>query len=322
MKRLIVNADDFGVTRLVSQGILDAHQSGIVTSTSLMATGEAFDAAVEMSNRAPRLSVGVHLVLTQGVPVSPASDIPTLVDPRSELMWPPGEFLRKLVTQRIRPQEVELELSRQIARVREAGITPTHLDGHKHVHILPEISDIVIRLARQFGMPCVRCPVETLPPAYFRWCVQTPQAGVLKQYFAASLCSPFAGHFRSKLMGSGLNYSEYFYGLSQTGFLNQETLETILRNLPVGTSELMCHPGYPDSLLAKTGTRLLAQRKIECRALMSPEVRHLACSEGVQLISYSEFVRGAQGEKVATQDLAVGTAATYQQRVRTGRPAI
>ena len=240
----------------MSQGILDAHHSGIVTSTSLMAKGEAFDAAVEMSKGAPRLSVGVHLVLTQGVPVSPASEIPTLVDPQGRLLWTPREFLRKLATGHISLREVDIELRRQIVRVRQAGIVPSHLDGHKHVHILPGISDLVIRLAQQFAIPSVRCPVEALPPAYLPRYVRNPQADVFKQYLAARAISRFARRFRSKLAEFGLNSPDYFYGLSQTGFLNVETLTPILRNLPDGTSELMCHPGYPDSPLAKTGTRL------------------------------------------------------------------
>jgi predicted glycoside hydrolase/deacetylase ChbG (UPF0249 family) len=316
MKQLVVNADDFGVTKLTSQGILDAHHRGIVTSTSLMANGEAFDAAVEMSNRAPRLSIGAHLVLTQAIPVSPASEIPTLVDSHGRLWSTPREFLQKLAAQRIRLREAEVELSRQIVRIRQAGVSPTHLDGHQHLHVLPGISDIVIRLALQFSIPCVRCPEEALPPAYLLRCLGKPTAGIFKQYLAARVVSGLARRFRSKLAESGLNSPDSFCGLSQTGFLNVEALKTILHNLPDGTSELMCHPGYADSLLAKTGTRLIAQRETECRALMSPEIIRIGESEGIQLMSYGEFARlGRQREKVAAQDLAVGTAGGYDRRV-------
>jgi hopanoid biosynthesis associated protein HpnK len=315
MKRLIVNADDLGLTRLVSQGILDAHRHGIVTSTSLMANGEAFDPAIAISGRAPRMSVGVHLTLTQGIPVSPAFEVPTLVDAHGRLYLTPGQFLNRIVTHRISLREIEIELRAQIAKVLRAGISPTHLDGHKHLHVLPGISEIVIRLAQEFGIPSVRCPVEELPPAYLSHCLHTAQTGVFKQWLAARAVSWFARRFRSKLTQAGLNYRTHFYGLSQTGFLNEESLEAILRHLPDGASELMCHPGYADSLLAKTGTRLLAQREIECRALISSPNRELAISEGIQLVSYSEFAGTVHGSKVTDRDPEVRTATGCERRV-------
>ena len=305
MKRLIVNADDFGLTPLVSQGILDAHLGGIVTSTSLMANGEAFGVAVAMSYRAPWLSVGVHLVLTEGVPVSPAEGIPTLVGADGRFCWTPRKLMKNLAAGHISLVDVETELRAQIVRVVRAGITPTHLDGHKHLHVLPGIREIVICLAQQFAIPAVRCPEEELPPAYLSKCLKRPQAGVFKQYLAGRAVSWLARRFGRKLEQIGLNYPAPMYGLSQTGFLNGGEVEAILRSLPEGTSELMCHPGYPDSSLARTGTRLLAERETECRALMSPEVRRLAESENIQFINYREFVQAAEASELAAQTLAL-----------------
>jgi hopanoid biosynthesis associated protein HpnK len=293
MKRLIVNADDFGLTRLVSQGILDAHYYGIVTSTSLLANGGAFEEAIAMAMRAPRLSVGVHLALTQGIPVSPGFEVPTLVDARGRLYLTARQFLNRVVTHRISLHEIEIELRAQIVKVLRAGISPAHLDAHKHLHVLPGISEIVIRLAQEFGIPSVRCPMEELRLPYR---LRDPQAGVFRQRLAGRAVSWFARRFRLKLTQAGLSYPTHFYGLTQTGFLNVERLEAILRGLPGGISELMCHPGYADSLLAKTGTRLLGQREIESRALMSRRTRELAISEGIQLLSYSELA-GAVSER-------------------------
>jgi chitin disaccharide deacetylase len=308
MKRLIVNADDFGLTRLVSQGILDAHLYGIVTSASLMANEEGFDAAIAMSGRAPRLSIGVHLALTQGIPVSPPFEVPTLVDAHGRLYLTPGQLLNRIVTHRISLREIEIELRAQMAKVLAAGISPTHLDGHNHVHLLPRVSEIVIRLAKEFGIPSVRCPTEELPLARLPRCLRYSQGGVLKQYVVARAISWLARRFRLRLTQAGLSYPAHFYGLSQTGFLNSEGLEEILRALPAGASELMCHPGYADSLLARTGTRLLAEREIECRALTSPRTRELATSEGIQLVSYSEFAGTVHGSEVADQHPEVRTA--------------
>ena len=308
MKRLIVNADDFGLTRLVSQGILDAHHYGIVTSTSLMANGGAFEEAIAMAMRAPRLSVGVHLALTQGIPVSSALEVPTLVDAHGRLYLTARHLLSRIVTHRISLREIEMELRAQIAKVLRAGISLTHLDGHKHVHVLPGIAKIVIRLAQEFAILSVRCPMEELSLAYLPYCLRDRQAGVFRQCLAGRVVSWFARRFRLKLTQAGLNHPAHFYGLSRTGLLNVERLEEIMRGLPEGVSELMCHPGYADPLLAKTGTRLLAEREIESRALMSSRIRELAVSEGIQLASYSEFARAVHENQVTVRDLEVRTA--------------
>ena len=314
MKRLIVNADDFGLTRLVSQGILDAHLYGIVTSTSLMANGEAFEDAIAMATRTPQLSVGVHLALTQGIPVSPASEVPTLVDAHGRLYLTARQLLNRIVTHRISLREIEIELRAQIAKVLRAGIILTHLDGHKHLQVLPGISEIVIRLAQEFSIPSVRCPMEELPLACLPHGLRDRQAGVFRQCLAGRVVSWFARRFRLKLAQAGLNYPTHFYGLSQTGLLNVERLEEIIRSLPEGASELMCHPGYVDPLLAKTGTRLLAQREIESRALMSTRTRELAISEGIQLVSYREFARAVHGNQMTARDLEVRAATPCDRR--------
>jgi chitin disaccharide deacetylase len=301
LKSLIVNADDFGLTKLVSQGILDAHDHGIVTSTSLMATGGAFEEAVAMAMRAPRLSVGVHLALTEGIPVSPGFEIPTLADACGRLFLTPRQLLSRIVTHRVSLREIEIELRAQIAKVLRAGIAPTHLDGHKHVHVLPGVSETVIRLAQEFAIPSVRCPVEELPLARLPHRLRDGQAGVFRQCLAGRAVSWYARRFGLKLRQAKLNYPTRLYGLSQTGFLNGEELEAILRGLPEGASELMCHPGYADTLLAKTGTRLLAQREIESQALMSDQARDLAMSEGIQLVSYREFAGTDPGSEVTAQ---------------------
>jgi predicted glycoside hydrolase/deacetylase ChbG (UPF0249 family) len=212
-------------------------------------------------------------------------------------------------------REIEIELRGQIAKVRRARITLTHLDGHKHLHVLPGISEIVIRLAQEFGIPSVRCPMEESPLAGLPHCLRNPQAGVFRQCLVGSAVSWFARRFRLKLIQAGLNCPAHFYGLRQTGLLSVERLEEIMRGLPEGTSELMCHPGYADRLLVKTGTRLLAQREVESRALMSPRTRELVISEGIQLVSYSEFAGTVHEKEGTDQDPGVRTAAGCERPV-------
>lgn len=290
MKQLIVNADDFGLTQGVNQGILDTHHFGIVTSTSLMATGEAFEKAIVMSSQAPRLSIGVHLVLTQGIPLSPTSEVQTLVDARGRLFATPGRLFRGLLIHRVSLREVENELRRQVSRVFEMGITPTHLDGHQHVHVLPGISEIAVRLAREFGIPSVRCPAEESPIVRgIPYCLRGVEINLFRRRWVGRTVTWFARRFKSRLDQAGLKSPAHFYGLRQTGFLTGQRLEAILRNVPEGVSELMCHPGYTDFHLATTRTHLLAQREVETDVLTSPQTRKVTMDNGIHLISYREF---------------------------------
>ena len=165
MKHLIVNADDFGLTENVNKGILDAHREGIVTSTTLLANGMAFETAVAASERFHRLGIGVHLNLTEGMPIADATLIRTLVDRGGRLYMTPVRLWAGIAAGQVSLSDIEFELRAQIKKVIRAGIRPTHLDGHKHVHVLPPVSEVVIRLAKEFRIPAVRCPVEQNPAA-------------------------------------------------------------------------------------------------------------------------------------------------------------
>jgi chitin disaccharide deacetylase len=300
MKQLIVNADDFGLTEQVSRGILDAHREGIVTSTTLMPNGVAFEPAVAMSRLAPRLGIGVHLNLTEGEAVSPALRIPTLVDSSGRLHLTPGRLLHALLSRRVSLADIETELRQQIAKVLRAGIAPTHLDGHKHVHVLPGVSEIVIRLAQEFAIASVRCPQEEAPPLPdLLRTGRHSRVAVAKQYAVGRAVSAFARRFKEMLVKTGLLFPAHFYGLTQTGFLDLRSIQDILDSLPEGISELMCHPGYADAQLLATGTRLLDEREIEIQALKAFEVRKLLAERGIRLGNYGLLGVAARSEDAA-----------------------
>jgi hopanoid biosynthesis associated protein HpnK len=291
MRYLIVNADDFGLTEAVNRGIVRAHYDGIVTSTTLMATGTAFDNAVAISRSVPDLGVGVHLNLTTGRPVSPAQNIPTLVDGNGRLRWTPACLLRAVMSRQVSLAEIETELRRQIRKVCDAGIRPTHLDGHKHVHLMPGVSDIVIRLAGEFSIPAVRCPIEIAPDlTSFLRDARSAKTAAIKQCLVWRAVSGFARRVAPKLAKAGLLFPSHFHGLSQTGFLRLRSVMDILAGLPEGVSELMCHPGYVDVDLVNSGTRLLEQREIEVSALTAPVAKRLVADRDIQLISYEQLV--------------------------------
>ena len=299
MRELIVNADDFGLTRRVNQGIIDAHRGGIVTSTTLLANGGAFELAVTMAAREPRLGIGVHLNLREGIPVSPASKIPSLVDARGRLHLTPGRLWAGILKGQVSLSEVERELRAQIEKVMGAGISPTHLDGHKHVHVVPGIAALVIRLAQQCGICSVRCPVENPPNlTHLLRYGQGDQRGIFKQYLVGRAVSGLARPFRRKLAQAGLICPGRFYGLSETGFLNVQAVANILTRLREGTGELMCHPGYLDADLRETATRLLAEREVEMGALTAPGIKKRVLDRSIRLVSYRDLARARQPAEV------------------------
>jgi predicted glycoside hydrolase/deacetylase ChbG (UPF0249 family) len=183
----------------------------------------------------------------------------------------------------------------QIKKVIRAGIRPTHFDGHKHVHVLPPVSEIVLRLAREFHIPAARCPMEQNPhasgPLRNR---RLSKISTVKQYLVSRAVSGLAKSFRKKLEQMGLLSATHFYGLSQTGFLDASAIRGILENLRPGTSELMCHPGYRDVELERTGTRLLTQREIEIHGLTATSVTNLVAAGGIRLCSYRDAVELTQ----------------------------
>jgi chitin disaccharide deacetylase len=300
VRQLIVNADDFGLTKRVSAAIVDAHRHGIVSSTTLMANGGAFQEAAALSLQVPHLGIGAHLNLSEGEPVSPALRIPSLVDARGRLYLTPGRLWKGIASRRVSLADVERELQAQIVKIQRAGILPTHLDGHKHVHVLPGVSDTVIRLAREFSIPSVRCPVEE-PPALSDLIEgrRSGHAAIFKQYLVGRGVSAFARRFRQRLAEAGLHCPTYFYGLSCTGFLNTRRIQEVLSRLQEGTSELMCHPGYADAALAKTGTRLLAEREVETFALCSPLIKRLLADSRIRLVNYQALAGRPQSGAVA-----------------------
>lgn len=290
MKHLIINADDFGLTAGVNRGITDAHVRGIVTSASLLANGDAFEDAVALARKSAGLGIGVHLNLTQGRPAAPISKVRSLVNSDGRFGLSPYRLGLGILSGRVRLLEIETEMRAQIDKIVSAGISPTHLDGHKHVHVLPGISKVVIRLAQEFCIPAIRTPLDELP-SLGQLLKVNHSAGlsIFKQALVARGACFLALQLKQRAMKVGLTSPARFYGLAQTGFLDLLTLRNILSSLPEGTSELMCHPGHLDHELRIAGTRLLAQREVEMKALTSFEIRELVQSQNIRLISYRDL---------------------------------
>lgn len=256
-RRLVVNADDFGFTRDVNAGIIEAHQRGILTATTLMANGEAFEDAVRLAGENPRLDVGVHLVLV-GMPGLPGS-------------------LAECVTAVYGGQiDIYGELAGQVRKVIAAGIRPTHLDAHKHTHLLPPVLRAVCTVAEEFGIEWVRTPGD-FPFAYGR------------KGMVSALMRWRQKEMRRTLADAGLRFTDWFTGFAWTGAFTEKELVKLMGGLPEGVTELMCHPGKLGGELERARTRLKGSRVVELRALTHPAVRGAMEAAGVELVGYRDL---------------------------------
>jgi hopanoid biosynthesis associated protein HpnK len=263
MPRLIVNADDFGLTPGVNRAILELHQSGVLTSATLMARAAATADAIEIARATPTLGVGCHVVLLDGDPMLPPAQIPTLVDPRSsQFRATLGSFLKPLLTSRIRPEHIEAEARAQIQSLQARGVKLTHIDTHKHTHMFPQVLRPILRAARSCGIHAVRNPFE---PA---WSIAaTPEAPFIRRT-EVRLLNLLAHRFRRIVGEEGFTTTDGSLGVLATGTLDASAIRSLLAALPAGgIYELVTHPGYGDATLAQVRTRLRASREIEREAL-------------------------------------------------------
>lgn len=269
MKRLIVNADDLGLTSGVTSGIIEAHERGIVTSASLMANLPGAARTVRLVRNSPGLGVGLHLNLTAG---SPLRESPALT-------WRDGTFLtlfrvvlRVSIAERAR-QQAWAEMEAQLARARKLGLKPDHLDSHHHIHVFPALRGKFLEMARSLGVPA-RIPDEPLTLREWR---RDPLAG-LASFFAGRMrgrkdASPSTGH----TIGERLHRSAY----------DAVKLRAVLLDLPEGVTEFFCHPGHDDDELAKI-SGYTAGRERELEALTAPGLREALDEAGVELVTWRE----------------------------------
>jgi chitin disaccharide deacetylase len=286
LRRLIINADDFGLTSGINRAIVEGHQQGVVTSATLMANGPAFQDAVQLSRSVPKLSVGCHIVLTDGSPILDASQVSTLVNSQTvKFRDPLSKFVLAAIAGRLDENQIEAEAQAQIRKLQAAGVVVSHFDSHKHTHLLPQILRPLLRAASACGVRAVRNPFG---PVQFGSIRNRPR--LWKRYGEIKVLSLLAGKFRRAIEQSGLRTPDGTLGIVSTGAMDESLFHSILRSLPPGTWEFVCHPGYNDSELQKVQTRLRESRAQELRILTSPKSREVAMEAGIELISYQDFV--------------------------------
>jgi predicted glycoside hydrolase/deacetylase ChbG (UPF0249 family) len=269
---LAVNADDFGFTADVNAGIVEAHQRGILTSTTIMANGAAFGDAIAQARSTPTLDFGVHFVLASGNSV---------LDPARALPRTVGELMQAIALGRIRIYD---ELRAQVDRIAQTGVKLTHVDTHKHTHLLPPVLNAVARLAEEYGIVWVRRPFD-LPlsgaPTEIPW----------KTRLVSRAFGFVRGHFHRTLARRGCRTTDWFAGFQITGRFGAPEVVHLLDHLPAGTTEFMVHPGFCRAELRAATTRLKESREAELNALVSTEVREAIERNGIQLAGYDRLPR-------------------------------
>ena len=284
--RLILNADDFGLTPGINRAIGELNSAGVLTSATLMANGPAFEDAVAVAHAHPTLGVGCHIVLTDGVPVSPPESIPSLIGSDGKSFRPSLlDFLQALLRGRIHEDEVTREAIAQIQKLQDAGINVTHLDTHKHTHLFPAIARLLLEVADDRSIHAVRNPFES------NWS-RTLDQGTVFRRIALKLIAGLRPRFEAALRPHQARVltTDGTLAISATGELNATTLAQILAALPrTGTYELCCHPGYSDPDLDRISTRLRTHRNIEREALLSEIPRFLTQMDAPSLIQYGDL---------------------------------
>jgi len=291
VRRLIINADDFGMTLGVNRAIAEAHRAGLVTSATVMANEAATDDAIAVAVQNPSLRTGCHIVLVDGRPLSNPDHVATLIGSRNGA----GAAFRKTISRlaiasmagAVRAADVRNEAATQIERLQEHGLALSHVDCHMHSHILPTVLCAILQAAREHGISAVRNPFE---PA---WSVAAAhkRSSLRSWYRSAQVIGLRAleSQFRSAVNQHGMKTADGTIGIAVTGLLDRSLLSCLIEAMPEGTWELVTHPGYKDRALMEASTELKESRAIELELLTSAETLDLLRRRGIQLINYSNL---------------------------------
>jgi predicted glycoside hydrolase/deacetylase ChbG (UPF0249 family) len=304
-KRLIVNADDFGMSQGITDGILLAHRLGFLTSTSLMANMPAAEYAASRAARVPALAVGMHLNICQGKPILAPSKVRSLVDAEGNF-FRPAALARKLWRRAVSAAEIEAEFRAQIRWAKEHGIDPTHADSHQHMHIYPGALRAFCRAVEAEGISCVRAPRCRVVPG--NGVIGGPHEGrlprrVLVQAYRAALQATAFHQFQMPEARLSFPPRER----RDLGLLGESWMR-MLTELPAGTFELACHPGLFERGFSETD-RIHLQREEELHWLTDATMLRALRQSEIELISYRDLAEPAARQAAAARTAALGGSA-------------
>ena len=264
-KSLIVNADDFGLCKEITTGIIQAYRHGIVTATSVVVNGAYFKESIKLLKDSG-MDAGIHLTFTGGErPVS--GSVPGLVDDNGLFLKSYRQVIPRILLGRFDAAALEKELSEQMSMLKDNGIGISHIDSHQHLHLLPRIGNMVMGLARKFHIPWIRVPRARLTGA--------KGIGI----------NILANRFKKGLIEKSFIFTDAFVGFDQGGHMDEAALSSLLKTLAGGVTELMVHPGYDASAYYDWGYAWEG----ELKTLTSDTIKGLIKSMGITLTNFEEI---------------------------------
>lgn len=284
-RQLIVNADDFGRSEEINEAIILAYKEGVLTSASLMVTGDACDQAVRLAKENPGLAVGIHLVTVVGRSQLPQSEIPSLVDKdRNFSNDPTVAGLKYFFSMRAR-RELRKELAAQFEKFHSTGLPLSHIDGHLHLHVHPVIFNAALELGAKYGARRMRVPDEER-----RLALNFDRTNALGKSIHTVLFGGLARYMKRKLRTRGFMFPERVYGNLQSGRMSERYFLYALDNLRAGTNEIYFHP----ALYAQERSLSADERQclIEFETLMSAQVKERLNELNIKLTNYFEMESG------------------------------
>lgn len=287
MRRLVVTGDDFGFSRGVNRAIVEAHEKGVLTSASLMVTGDAWEEAVSLARAHPRLAVGLHLVIVCGRSVLPEAEVPHLVDSAGFFRTSPT---RAGLLYQLHPEaraELRREIRAQLERFRQTGLPLDHVDGHLHLHVHPVVVDVLAELAGEFEIPAVRFPSED-----FRLALRLDRTKIAAKVAASTVFGLLRRRGARRLREAGVAVADRVYGLHSTGRVNEGYLARLAPRIGEGWTEIYCHPASPEPGEPLNGPPGAGAR--ELAALVSARVRSAIASEDLILTTSREVVAASE----------------------------
>jgi hopanoid biosynthesis associated protein HpnK len=280
-KRIIINADDFGLCSGVNKAVAQAHTDGVLTSTTIMANMPAADEAIKLAKQMPGLGVGVHLNVFEGKPLSKDGDINCLLNTDGSFAVSVTKLsLLSVVRRKIR-NAIRTEFAAQIQWVIDNDIKPTHLDSHKHIHSFPAIFQMVCELARRFGIAAIRFTYEPKQLLAMPWPLTSE--GGRKRARAARIMARI-----NRIQNPTFLKTDALLGVAHTGKINVNFFKAVALYNSAATAEVMTHPGLKDGL-DHTKTRLVHQRKAEFEALCSERTKQYLKNAGIKLVHYGQL---------------------------------
>lgn len=279
-KQLIINADDFGIHPAVNEAVRKAATEGILTSTSLMAGGDAFDEAVEMARSMPSLGIGIHLTLVGGIkPVLPPSEVPSLIWDNGVFCHDYGKLIVRDLEGKISLSEVYAEWDAQIQKIMNTGLPVTHMDGHQHMHMWPHFYPIARDLAKKYHISCMRVPDEDV--------LFGMKDGHIIRWAAKNGLSLLSRMHRPDLKKNHIRTNDHFFGMLYGGHLSPERFAKFILQTKPGITEIMCHPSADTRAMEDT-FHWGYHGEDELAGLLADINRELIAKKQISLISYRD----------------------------------